>query len=178
MTFTKIGFLGGFRFEDGASTRGAMLVTDHDLKPAEFRVTAPVKPNSLQKMLYGELLDEHIYIKLLGVPLLNALEQKPDVVIVSENIFLGLNQEQGIPTVCLLNEEESLIPKGVPNKTITSETQNYPSVKVSISNNLTKQLEDISSELQVIFRSRNLMEPFYRLHKACTDLHASGKAQV
>jgi hypothetical protein len=66
MELLTIGFLGIHRFEDGAAIRGGMLVTDTTMKPVEFRVTAPVRPEKFQKILYGDILDEHISVELIG----------------------------------------------------------------------------------------------------------------
>jgi len=51
-----IGFLSSAKFENDSVIRGAILVTDVETKPLEFRVTAPVRPTNFQKTLYGDIL--------------------------------------------------------------------------------------------------------------------------
>src|SRR4028118_1537774 len=98
MNDLKIAFISSHSFENGAAIRGAVLVADCDTKPLEFRVTAPVRPTLFQKTLYGELLDEHILVELIAVPLLAELKEKPQIILVRNSLFLGINAKQMIPT--------------------------------------------------------------------------------
>jgi hypothetical protein len=91
MEVVTIGFLGIYRFEERAAIRGAMLVTDTETKPLEFRVTQPVRPQKFQEILYGELLDEHVSVELIGLPLVDAVEQKPNLIIIRDGLLLGIN---------------------------------------------------------------------------------------
>lgn len=166
-----LGFLGLRKFEDGA-IRGAILVTDKDTNPIEFRVTAPVRPTNLQTTLYGELLDEHIAVKLLGDSLLNAVEQKPDLVIVRDPLFLRLNIEQSIPTIRLVREDEPNFSKEGTTRKLESQNSERPPIKVCTSSPIEKKIEEISQQLQFIFLHRDLIEPFDRLDKACSDVHS------
>ena len=171
MEFMTLGFLGMYRFEDGAAIRGAMLVTDVETKPLEFRVTASVRPQKFQEMLYGELLDEHVSVELMGRPLLNALQKKPNLIIVRNSLFLGLNTKQEIPTILLLKEDEPLIKRGASTKSLNSSESGHPPIKICTSGQFEPKLEEIAHQLQAIFISRDLIEPFDRLEKACMDLH-------
>ncbi|MEB3181169.1 MAG: hypothetical protein VKL59_19350 [Nostocaceae cyanobacterium] len=171
MELLTLGFLGIHRFEDGAAIRGAMLVTDKETKPLEFRVTAPVRPQKFQEILFGELLDEHVSVELIGVPLLNALQQKPNLIIVRDILFLGINAKQEVPTVLMLREDEALIKKGASTQPLHSPDSGRPSVKISTSSQFQTKLEDIAQQLKQIFQTRDLMEPFDRLEKACADVH-------
>ena len=170
MELVTLGFLGTHRFEKGAAIRGAILITGVETKPLEFRVTAPVRPEKFQEMLYGELLDEHISIELMGLPLLSAVQQKPSLIIVRNTLFLRLNSRQEIPTVLLLAEEEPLI-KGYFTKSLNLPDSNRPTVKICTSGQFEPKLEEIAQALQPIFLIRDLMEPFSRLEKACIDVH-------
>ena len=76
MELRKIAFLETYNLEDEAGIMGAILVTDAETKPLEFRVTAPIKPTNFQKTLYGDVLLEHILTELVSVPLLNALTKR------------------------------------------------------------------------------------------------------
>lgn len=171
MELLTLSFLGIHRFEDGAAIRGAILVTDTDIKPVEFRVTAPVRPTEFQKILYGEILDEHISVELIGLPILNALEQKPNLILVRNQLFLGMNTKQEIPTILTLKEDEPLFKKGASTQSLNSPDSDHPPVKIYISEPFESQQEEIAQQLQAIFQFRNLMEPFERLEKACEDVH-------
>jgi hypothetical protein len=175
MELLTLGFLGMYRFLDdmgGAATRGAMLVTDVKTKPLEFRVTASVRPQKFQEMLYGELLEEHMAVELIGLPLLNALQQKPSLIIVRDVLFLGLNPSQEIPTIRLIGEDEPLLIRGASTKSLNSLDSGNPPIKIHTSGQFEEKLDEIGQQLQSISLARNLMEPFDRLEKACTDVHA------
>jgi hypothetical protein len=171
-TISTISFLGIHRFENGAAIRGAVLVTDTETKPLEFRVTAPIRPEKFQKILYGELLDEHMSVELIGLPLLNALQQKPNLIIVRDILFLGMNARQEIPTILMLKEDEPLLKKGASTQPLNSPDSGHPPVKIHTSGQFEPKLTEISQQLQSIFCSRDLMEPFVRLIDACTDVHS------
>lgn len=171
MEFVTISFLEMHRFEDNAAIRGAMLVTDIETRPLEFRITAPIRPQRFQKMLYGELLDEHVSVELMGLPLLNALQQKPNLIIVRSSLFLGLNLKQEIPTILLLKEDELLLKRGAFTKSLNSPDSGHPPIKICTSGQFEQKLEQIAQKLQPIFLARDLMEPFDRLERACADVH-------
>jgi len=46
--------------------RGGILVTDSSGKPVEFRCTSPIRPNAVQRTLYGGTLMPHIAVELVG----------------------------------------------------------------------------------------------------------------
>lgn len=171
MSFKTIGFLGMHWFDNSAAIRGAILVTDIDTKPLEFRVTAPVSPQTFQEILYGDILVEHISVELIGVPLINSVQQKPDIILARDNLFLGLNIKQEIPTILVLAEDEPFMKKGSSTQPLTSPNSSYPAIKIGTSGQYESSLLEIASELQAIFLSRDLMEPFDRIKKACSDVH-------
>ena len=75
----KVAFLGYLEFDNSASYRGAILVTDDWGKPLEFRFTAPVKPTAVQRTLYGSMLTPHLLVALIAEPLMEALNEEPAV---------------------------------------------------------------------------------------------------
>ena len=172
MELLTIGFLGIYRFEEGAAIRGAILITDTETKPLEFRVTGPVRPQKFQEILYGGLLNEHISVELIGLPLLSALQQKPNLIIVRDILFLEINTKQEIPTVLMLKEDESLLKRGASSKPLNPEDSGRPPVKICTFSQFEPKLEEISHLLQPIFLNRDLMEPFNRLEKACADFNS------
>src|SRR6266446_2547204 len=97
----KIAFLGYMELDSGASYRGAILVADDWGKPLEFRCTAPVKPNAVQRTLYGKTLMPHISVELIGVPLLHAVQGKPDGIVIQDSLFFDLRHKTETPVVRL-----------------------------------------------------------------------------
>ena len=107
MSIGKIGFLETYAPDDNGGLMGAILVTDADTKPLEFRVTAPIKTTNFQKTLYGDVLLEHILVELISVPLINALNEEIDIILVKDNLFLGANNKQGVRVVRVFGDDES-----------------------------------------------------------------------
>ena len=75
----KVALLGYLEFDNGASYRGAILVTDDWGKPLDFRCTAPVMPTAVQRRLNGSTLTPHVLVALIAKPLMDALNEDPAV---------------------------------------------------------------------------------------------------
>ncbi|MCE5257779.1 MAG: hypothetical protein LLG44_01800 [Chloroflexi bacterium] len=76
-----VGFLGVYPTRDKRGFIGGLLVTDNMGKPEEFRVSLPIKPNMVQRTLYGESLIRHIGVNLCGQPLYNSLKTKNELIL-------------------------------------------------------------------------------------------------
>ena len=98
---TIVAFLDLASFEEGAAYRGACLVTDAYTQPVEFRVSGAIRPTKLQKVLYGESLHRYICIDLVGLPIVQTLEIKPQVLVVRDAEFLKLRPLIDIPVLCI-----------------------------------------------------------------------------
>jgi hypothetical protein len=170
MNDLKIAFISSHHFEDGAAIRGAILVADFDTKPLEFRVTAPVRPTLFQKTLYGELLNEHILVELIAVPLLAELKEKPQIILVREPLFLGINARQMIRTVLILKEDELQFGKNNPTAQLDS-VSGRPPLILKTSEQFSKELDSIREQLESIYSRRDLLEPFSRNKIACQEVH-------
>ncbi|MCC6784099.1 MAG: hypothetical protein IT457_14750 [Planctomycetes bacterium] len=98
----------------GGAVRGAALVTDTRTRPLEFRVTDPVLVDELQRVLYGAVLDQHVIGELCGLPLLEALRETPDCVLVRKQDLLSLQGSRQEPVVWIGRDEESTQADGRP----------------------------------------------------------------
>ena len=77
-----IGFLGLFGASDeGAVVRAALLVSDGRGYPQEFRIATPVRPNTIQRSLYGSRLNEFIISDILATPLLKDIKVTPTFIV-------------------------------------------------------------------------------------------------
>src|SRR5438552_17261166 len=83
----KVAFLGYLEFDNSASYRGAILVTDDWGKPLEFRCTPPVKPTAVQRTLYGSTLTSHLLVALIEKPLMYSLKEEPAVFRVFARVY-------------------------------------------------------------------------------------------
>src|SRR3990172_13235474 len=84
-------------FDNGTAIRGGVIITDGETKPYEFRCTSPIRPTALQRVLYGDTLDEHIHIELVGIPLLKAAKEEPSLVIVRKPVLLNVRPKVSVP---------------------------------------------------------------------------------
>lgn len=170
MDLVRIAFLETYSFDDNSGIMGAILVTDPDTKPLEFRVTAPIKPTNFQKTLYGNVLNEHILVELIAIPLLNAIKDDIDLILVKDPLFLGINNKQGIRAVRLFTEGDEPS-KGNAIEDAVEYKGDYGTVYMETSKKFSSELPEIKDRLNGIAIYRNLVEPFERLKIACEQVH-------
>ncbi len=165
----KLAFLSSYNFENDSVYRGAVLVTDENTKPIEFRVTSTIKPTDFQKTLYGSILNEHILVELIAVPLLGALKDQPDFVLVQDPLFLAANDKQGLRIVRLFKETEGDGHNEAEQATVIN--SKYEPILLETSKHIEADLVEIRKRLFDIFAQRNLLEPFDRVKVACQQIH-------
>jgi len=175
----KLAFLTYVQAEDSDSGRGALLVTDEATRPLEFRCTTPIKPNPLQRMLYGQTLRSYIAADLVGEPLLGATEEKPFVVLVREPLFLALRPKIRFRMACLRRQGEQI------NAAISDDrprTREEPSLLTCDSGRFQPltvtgvpghdgELQSSLDVLRPIFSQTDLLEPFDRIAKVVAELN-------
>ncbi|MCD6393593.1 MAG: hypothetical protein J7M40_08795, partial [Planctomycetes bacterium] len=105
--FKNIAFVMLAEVEDSV-LRGGILVTDSHGKPLEFRCTSPIRPNAVQRTLYGGTLMPHIAVELVGKPLVQAIQTSPDVVLVQQEEFLSLRTRCEKPLLLARRQGEDL----------------------------------------------------------------------
>ena len=170
MDLRKIAFLETYTLENDAGIMGAILVTDAETKPLEFRVTAPIKPTNFQRTLYGDVLLEHILTELVSIPLLNAINEEIDLILVRDALFLGVNEKQGIRVVRVMNEEDGNFKAGKSVQELAS-SNGSPKTYVETAKKFESELAEIKAKLGILSEHRNLVEPFDRLKVACEQVH-------
>ncbi|MDR3710905.1 MAG: hypothetical protein P4L33_21600 [Capsulimonadaceae bacterium] len=95
-----IGYLVSTAIAENVYMGGAM-VTDAFGLPLEFRYTEPVKATRLQKILYGDVLEQYIQTDVIIVNILDNLEQKPSLFVVSDAEFLPALEAKGRTAIWL-----------------------------------------------------------------------------
>ena len=171
MEVQKIAFLETYELEDNGGVMGAILVTNADTKPIEFRVTAPIKPTSFQQTLYGDVLHEHILVELISVPLLNAINEQVDLIVVKDPFFLGANNKQGIRVVRIFNEADGPSIKSSKAIELPFSSNGNGKTLLETSQKFESELSVINEELNKLSEGRNLLEPFERLKLACEQVN-------
>jgi hypothetical protein len=150
--------------------RGAILMTDLRGKPQDFRCTSAIKPNAIQRVLYGGTLSEHMALDLCGLPLLKALPSKPAVLLADRLDLLVLRQQTEIPMLWIRRQSE-VQPKGLSDvggeaKLIASEGGLFDTVLASGHVDYGDDLPRTVEWLRQICQSLDPMEPFTRIEAA------------
>ncbi len=148
----RIGFLDLTSFDDGEALRGGCLVTDPLIRPLEFHVSAAVRPTSMQKVLYGDSLHEYVCTELLGLPLLQTLEQEPDFVLVRDAEFLKVRPQVSVPVLWVRGTVEG--------QYVLQSLPGYDG-----------EAEETRGVLPKKLRGHSIMEPFIRVKNALEEAH-------
>ncbi len=171
MSLSKLAFLETYTLDNNEGIMGAILVTDTDTKPLEFRVTAPIKPTNFQKTLYGNVLMEHILVELISVPLLSAISQEIDLILVRDSLFLGTNNKQGVRVVRVFDLNDPSSKNGTVKEELLSSPSDNSKIMIETIKKFEGELPEIRDKLNSISENRNLLEPFERLQTACEQVH-------
>lgn len=156
---------------------GATLVTNERGAPSEFRCTHPVRPNAVQKAMYGKSLESHIGLELCGKPLLNSLTTNPLVCLVDAPEMVDLNELVSLPVLCVQRLGELITATGaMPAEDITqrldSQSGNFEPVLVNCHPRRKSDLEQIRPSLEHAFQYVDLLEPFERITTSLSVLAA------
>lgn len=149
----RIAFVDTTLFDDG-SIRGGVLVTDKDTRPYEFRVTSPIKPTALQKLLYGVSLTDYVYGQLIVLPLLKNVKESISLAICIRDNLLVARPDLSFPFVVLKKSSRD-------NSLLVQAHPDYPG-------------EQGHAEIVVhdMAHRYDLTEPFNRLKLAVSEVHA------
>ncbi len=163
---TSIAFLGHREFE-GEAYRGAILVTDEWSKPLEFRCTAPVRPNQLQRTLYGKSLLPHVLTELIGNPLLNSIQEKPQLILIADEAYFDVRHKISVPVIRIAK------PSGSKSKAllIQSASGKFDQVEIEAHLKFASDLDSVSERLRDLFGRWDLNEPFQRLAEGLQYVH-------
>lgn len=161
----RLAFLDTVFFDSGSAIRGAILITDGETKPYEFRCTSPVRPTQLQRILYGNTLEGYVYVELIGVPLIKAAKEKPTMVLVRNPVLLRIRPHISYPVALLRIDQKSSVNEDAggegDHKFFTFVThRDFPGETASI-----------QSALAPLTQRADLLEPFERLKVALLEAH-------
>jgi hypothetical protein len=171
MNLAKIGFLESLVLDETSGVMGAILVTDGETKPLEFRVTAPIKTTNFQRTLYGDVLMEHVLVELIALPLISALNEELDLILVKDPLFLGANNKQGIRVIHIFAQDENQSNSLMNTEELKSNKTTSQKIHIQTSPKYQAELPQIKDLLNSISEERNLIEPFNRLKEACEQVH-------
>ena len=159
--------------------RGGILVTDAHGKPVEFRCTSPIRPNSVQRTLYGSTLMPHIAVELVGTPLVQAVQASPDVVLVQQEEFLLLRTRCDKPLLLARRQGQDMQvseadSRSQPEELLSSPSGRFAPVIVTCHWDFADDIVKCKEGLGWTFANCDLVEPFERVRTALATLHEQG----
>jgi len=95
----------------------AILTTDKNGYPIEYRFTDRIPINATQRILYGNTLRTYLVLEVVGLKLLNKLEQMPTLILVKGEELLELRERTKCPMLCVEHDVNSDDPKEMLFKT-------------------------------------------------------------
>lgn len=149
MAISRIAFLDILQFEDGSAFRGAVLLTQAQTVPLEFYLTDPLRPNSIQKVLYGSIFEDYLKFEVFGKPLLANLSSKPELIMVRKSALLNLIDSSEVPIAMI--SKENIIVDLVAGK-------NY-------------EEKIVRKEIENLAKQHSFYEPFERITAAVSQIH-------
>ncbi len=176
--FNNLAFILFTEMEDDV-LRGGILVTDVNGKPMEFRCTSPIRPNAVQRTLYGSSLMPHIAVELVGNPLVKSIQAPLDVVLVQQEDFLPLRTRYDKPLLLARRQGEDMqlsneTSNGTPEQLLSSPSGKFAPVVVTCHWDYPNDIAQCKEVLGSTFSNCDLVEPFERVKKALATLHEQG----
>jgi len=156
---TLLGFLSLFETLNKDGKIGAILITDHNGVPQEFRCSHPVKPTAIQKPLYGETLEPYIGIQLCGIPLIQSIQLRPTLIIVDKEFLLDVREESPYPLIFLRRAGEAI-------EVESSNSKKRIRIIIMPHPDFVEDEEKAKEILDKIFSYLDPYEPFERMKKA------------
>ncbi len=154
--------------------RGAALVTDTRGIPTDFRYTEPVRPTRLERILYGGALDIYLREEVILENLIKAVETKPVLWIVDDEILIGPVQKLAkLPALVMESSQRSPLdhagqvePTAEPGVFIFQADGISAPMRLTVSQENAGKISQLTGTLATAAEEMELMEPFTRIAKA------------
>jgi hypothetical protein len=163
----KIGFYSLYETAALDSYVGAILITNENGIPLEFKCTHSVKPTAIQKSLYGNKLKPYIAINLCAIPLIFDISNKPEILFIDIPEILSLRTDIEIPTILLrragdftnlqIQEEVS------ENIRLENPTGQFQALALQSHPNFSNEIKLNTDLINELFKNFDLAEPFDRM---------------
>lgn len=86
----------------------AILITDKNGYPLEYRFTEKISISKIQRILYGNTLRPYLIHEVVGLKLLKELDNPPSVILVVDEDLLALREKSECPILLLEEDKTSL----------------------------------------------------------------------
>ena len=172
-----VAYLGRCEFEEGKAFRGGILLVDGRGTPLEFRCTSPIRPNPVQRMLYGDSLEPYMLAELMAKPLLQNVSQSYDIVLVDDVLFLNMRQRCECPVLFVRRQGVTVSGVGaqdaqaISGSLIDSPSGRFDPVVVQPSSEHPQDRDSALPRLERLFAVFDVLEPFERVQRALEKVH-------
>lgn len=152
---------------------GGLLVVNENARPLEFHCTAPFRPSSAQRVLYGDTLQSYLLLEQIPSALMGKTQAKLDTLIVAGTMLLELRHDMHIP-VASLPSHTSIDPPPPTEPTaqgVTGTPHSHPTgvLDFSIHPQFPQDHLAVSRALSLIGRHVDIDEPMERLRVAIEE---------
>ncbi len=170
----SIGFLTLHETEK-AEYIASFLITDFKGIPIEFRCTHPLKPDAVQRSLYGESLLAYIGVEACGKPLMKAMKNKPKLLFVDKPFLLKLDEQAPCPTIFVKEAEgEEAAPSAerfgsdYHIEVIESGYNGFEPLEIAKKGEFTPKTRELIGQ---VYAEYNILESFNRMKNAVESLN-------
>jgi len=177
-----LGFLSLYETLTNDGYLGAILITDLQGIPQEFRCTHPVKPTTIQKPLYGNTLEPYIGVNLCGIPLIQSIQNKPELIVVHEEFLLDVRKASPCPVLFIRRAGEAIDIKTsdstettLKRERIDCSTGRFQPIVFAAHPDFDDDRMPTREILEKIFSYLDPIEPFERMAKAIEVLGKQDK---
>lgn len=177
-----LGFLSLYETLSHDGYIGAILITDLQGIPQEFRCTHPVKPTAIQKPLYGETLVPYIGVNLCGIPLIKSIQNEPSIIVVNKDFLLRVRIASPCPVIFIRRAGEAISIKSSDDSETTlireridCSTGRFQPIVIAPHPDFHDDITSARKILEKIFSYLDPMEPFERIEKAIEILGKQDK---
>jgi hypothetical protein len=136
---------------------GALMLTDSRTRPIHFGFATPIRPAKLQRLLYGNTLDEYVKIDIIAKRLLQEVPRAPHAIFVESSDLLSLRRITEYPIGFLSRSE------GQQNG-----DSNASTAQVSTGDNY-EDYDRVAPILSELDTSVDVLDPFARMKEALKE---------
>jgi hypothetical protein len=170
MKADTIGFFEAF--EEAGKHIGALMITDTNGIPAEFKYTEPIKPTRLQQILYGKSLEHYLKHDVIRAKLFKAMSKKPDFIFISNQNPSLIGECEGVPVIMIqrvpMKGLDTVGDKEVKkeNEIVLREDEGREPLRIVTSPEHSSRLDEIASFILDSAYNLDLTEPLERIQSA------------
>lgn len=146
-----------FGQDSSSGWTGAVMLTDSRTRPLHFGFATPIRPGTLQRLLYGNTLDEFIKVDVIGKKLVHEMPRVPDVMFVDSPELVSVRRITSFPVAALSRSQ-----------TDESKTSNLSVIQFSVGD-FSEDHDRIAPLVNALETSVNLVDPFGRMREALKE---------